>query len=243
MVLLALIRLIIIVFFLIFICIFGGLFCLIRPFHPNNVHIISSCFGAMYRVFGIKMIKRVHPDVEKGMPAIFIANHQNSYDIFTMSGGLMQQTVSIGKQSLKWIPFFGQIYWLSGNILIDRENRKAAFSTLQKATEYITKKRISVWMFPEGTRSYGKGLLRFKRGAFQLAQAAKVPLVPVVMSSTSGKIKLNKWNNGTIILEIMAPQPLSEAQQQDLRVAADDYHVLMKAKLDELDQEVAALSN
>ena len=57
-------------------------------------------------------------------------------------------------------------------------------------------------MFPEGTRSKGRGLIPFKTGAFHTAIAAKVPLVPIVCSSYADKL-INRWDNGEIIVEMM----------------------------------------
>ena len=74
--------------------------------------------------------------------------------------------MSIGKKSILWMPLFGQIYWLSGNILIDRANRARAFETLAQTAVKIKEKCLSIWIFPEGTRSRGRGLLPFKAGAF-----------------------------------------------------------------------------
>ena len=64
----------------------------------------------------------------------------------------------------------------------------------------INKDNLSIWMFPEGTRSRGRGLLPFKTGAFHAAIAAGVPIVPVVGSTTHNKIDLNRWDNGKVCL-------------------------------------------
>ena len=52
---------------------------------------------------------------------------------------------------------------------------------------------------PEGTRSRGKGLLEFKKGAFHMAINGKVKLVPVIVSSYK-YLDLNKWNSGKIVV-------------------------------------------
>lgn len=64
-------------------------------------------------------------------------------------------------------------------------------------------------MFPEGTRSRGRGLLPFKTGAFHAAIAAGVPVIPVCVSTTSNKIKLNRLNNGLAIVEMLPPVDIS----------------------------------
>ena len=67
----------------------------------------------------------------------------------------------------------------------------------------IQEDNVSVWMFPEGTRSRGRGLLPFKTGAFHAAIAAGVPVVPVVCSTTHNQVDLNRWNNFKVICELM----------------------------------------
>ncbi|WP_017444740.1 1-acylglycerol-3-phosphate O-acyltransferase [Gayadomonas joobiniege] len=238
---LAIFRVFLLGVFVILASIAGIIFCLLRPFHRNNVYWLGQMFGRAAVIIGCKVIIRSNDKAYAARPAVFIANHQNSYDIFTLCRSVLPNTVTIGKKSLKWIPFFGQIYWLGGNILIDRENRRAAMATLKKSRDVLLKRQVSVWMFPEGTRSYGRGLLPFKRGAFQLAAAAKVPVVPVVMSSTDG-IKLNRWDNGHIIIELMDPVELTDAQQKNIKIACQDFHALMLAKLNQLDDEVKALN-
>jgi 1-acyl-sn-glycerol-3-phosphate acyltransferase len=66
-------------------------------------------------------------------------------------------------------PVFGQLYWLTGNLLIDRNNRAKAHGTIAEVVNAFKKRNISFWMFPEGTRSRGRGLLPFKTGAFHAA--------------------------------------------------------------------------
>ena len=60
-------------------------------------------------------------------------------------------------------------------------------------------------MFPEGTRSRGRACCRLKPGLFHAAIAAGVPIIPVCVSNTSNKIKLNRWNNGLVIVEMLPP--------------------------------------
>ncbi|MBN8152394.1 1-acyl-sn-glycerol-3-phosphate acyltransferase, partial [Vibrio vulnificus] len=71
--------------------------------------------------------------------------------------------------------------------------------------EQFRSRRISFWMFPEGTRSRGRGLMPFKTGAFHAALAAGVPTIPICVSNTHDKVKLNRWNNGVVIVEMLPP--------------------------------------
>lgn len=190
----------------------------------------------MSKVIGVNLEITVAPEAQNAGPAIYVANHQNNYDLFTLPAVVPQSTVSMGKHSLKWIPFFGQLYWLSGNILINRGNRSKAMGTLDKSVDKIKKAGLSVWMFPEGTRSYGRGLLPFKTGAFHTAMNAQVPVVPVCMNTTHDSIKLNRWDNGTIYIDILAPVELDK--DTSARKHASAIHELMAQRIALLDDKV-----
>jgi lysophosphatidate acyltransferase len=91
---------------------------------------------------------------------------------------------------------------LSGSVFIDRTNSNDARAAMAGAANEITRKRQSVYMFPEGTRSYSKEpmLLPFKKGAFHLAVQAGVPIVPVIAANYSDVLYVKGWTfkSGTI---------------------------------------------
>lgn len=234
----ALLRILVILPVFILICTTGSIFCLIRPFHKNNTLVIARTLGALAPLFGIKLIVRV-PKRNVYTPQVFIANHQNTYDLVTLTAAVSEGTVSIGKNSIRWLPFFGQLYWLCGNILIDRNNRTSARKTIDQVCQRIVDKKLSVWMFPEGTRSRGKGLLAFKMGAFHTAIHAKVPIVPVVLSTTTN-FKLNCLNNGYAIVEML--EPIDSKPYHTAKALAADCQQLMSDKIVTLDREVSILN-
>ncbi len=235
---LALIRAILLAVLFIAVSVGYLVFLLIRPFHKNNVFIIARLYGRFSSLFGLKIEYRGLENIADDKPTVYIGNHQNSWDLFTSSNGVRPNTVSVGKKSLRWIPLFGQVYWLSGNILIDRGNRTKAHGTIGHAAEQIKKRGLSVWLFPEGTRSYGRGLLKFKTGAFYTAALAEVPVVPVVISSTDNLIKWNKWNNGKIIIEYLPEFKVESSDKAYIREKANYAHQIMLEKLDELNTEL-----
>ena len=120
-------------------------------------------------------------------PAVFIGNHQTELDVL-MLGSIFPKYCSVtAKSSLKRTPFLGWFMALSGSIFIDRKSSKDAREAMRGAADEIRSRRQSVYMFPEGTRSYSKEpeLLPFKKGAFHLAVQAQVPIVPIVVANYS----------------------------------------------------------
>ena len=235
---LAVVRILILAIALVAISIYACLFSLLRPFHRNNVHHAAGLLGKLSKVIGLEVEIRKSYDVTAHEPVVYICNHQNSYDVYTLSGAVQPHTVSIGKKSLKWIPFFGQMYWLTGNILIDRKNTSKAMNTIAMSAEKMKEKGLSVWLFPEGTRSYGRGLLPFKTGAFRTALQADAPIVPVCASNTHGVVNLNRWNNGKMIIEFMPPVYFTDHDKENVRAMADRVRGSMLEKIEAISLEV-----
>lgn len=235
---LAILRIIIVIIYCIFGSLAGILICLTSPRNPKHVMTFGRMYGKLSHVFGIKMVYRIPEEAKHYGSCVYVGNHQNNYDMITMSNAVQPRTVTVGKRSLIWIPFFGQLYWISGNILIDRGNRSKAHNTITQVAEQIKKRNISVWMFPEGTRSRGRGMLPFKTGAFHAAMAAGVPVVPVCVSTTQGRIKLNRRNNGVVIVEMLPPIDTSKYTRDQVRELAEDCRQMMIKRIAELDKEV-----
>jgi len=235
--LLAFARIILMTIALVFICVCSILLCIVRPFHRNNVYHTAKYLGKITKILGLDVELRIPDSVKNSSPVVYICNHQNSYDIFTAPNAVLPNTVSVGKKSLKWIPFFGQMYWLTGNILIDRKNTNKAMNTIALTAKKINEKNISVWLFPEGTRSNGRGLLPFKTGAFRTALQANVPIVPICASNMHKKVVLNRWDNGKMIIEFMEPVSLDGVNKDKVRAIANTTREQMLVKLEQINKE------
>jgi 1-acyl-sn-glycerol-3-phosphate acyltransferase len=237
----ALLRIIAIAIFAIFMFVFGCGYCLLSPRNPKNVYTIGRLFSKMSSILGYKLILRFPENANNQAQSIYIANHQSNWDLFTVSAAVTPNVVTVGKKSLVWLPLFGQLYWLTGNILIDRANKSKAKGTIDQVVKSIKNSAVSVWMFPEGTRSRGRGLLSFKTGAFHAAIGAKVPVVPIICSTTD-HLRLNRWNNGHIIVEMLPPIDTEQYGKENVRQLASHCHDVMAERLAALDAEVQRLN-
>ncbi|HDY7766122.1 1-acylglycerol-3-phosphate O-acyltransferase [Vibrio vulnificus] len=233
----ALVRLLATALFAVVMFVFGCGYCLLSPRNPKHVFTFGRLFAKMSRVFGIKLELRLPEDAYQRGQHIYIANHQNNWDLFTVSAAVTPKVVTVGKKSLAWLPLFGQLYWLTGNILIDRANKTKAKGTIDQVVASMKASEVSVWMFPEGTRSRGRGLMPFKTGAFHAAIGAGVPIIPIVCSSTD-QLKLNRWKNGHVIVEMLDPISIEGYGKEHIRELAEICREKMKAKLESLDEEV-----
>lgn len=217
-------------------CFVGFIWTLFRPFNPEVLMPVGRVSGFLGSLFlGVKIKVEGREIFEENRPAIIVSNHQDNIDVFVIGASYPKRTVSVGKQVLKWIPFFGQFYWLSGNILIDRSNKRKALQSMNLAAKRVREKDTSVWIMPEGTRSQGRGLGDFKKGAYHLAIAGELPIIPVSFSSFHKFNNLNKFKSGTILVKVHEPIQTTGKTRADIDEILTESRNSIQAGIDELD--------
>lgn len=120
----------------------------------------------------------------KGMTYVIISNHQSLLDILLINC-LRYKFKWISKIENFNIPVIGWYLKMADYIIVDRQNEESKIEMLAKSYNFL-KKGISIMIFPEGTRSLNNEIGFFKRGAFQLALQAEVPILPVLIDGTGG---------------------------------------------------------
>lgn len=165
------------------ICLFALVMYVARPFNPDNNRLLARTIARIGRLLlGMERPLEGADNMPQDRPTVVIANHQHNDDLFVMGDLLPPRTVTVGKSSLIWIPFFGQVFWLGGNVILNRGRSHKAVAVMQATSAAISRDRKSLWVFPEGTRSRGRGLQPFKKGAFHAAIASGAPITMVCAS-------------------------------------------------------------
>jgi 1-acyl-sn-glycerol-3-phosphate acyltransferase len=144
--------------------------------------------------------------VVKGTTYVMISNHQSLLDIL-MINCLRFRFKWISKIENIKLPFLGWYLRMAGYITIDRGNEESKVEMLEKSTDYL-KRGISIMLFPEGTRSTDSQIGFFRRGAFQLALQANVPILPILIDGTGGILPKHGllFNSGHhIIVRVLDP--------------------------------------
>lgn len=115
-------------------------------------------------------------------PYVVVANHESYADIFLVSH-LKWEMKWLAKDTIFRIPIMGWMMRMAGDIPIIRGNRGSGVQALEECRERLAK-RVSVMIFPEGTRTRSDELLPFKDGAFQLAVSTGTPIIPIAIAGT-----------------------------------------------------------
>ncbi|NXI64798.1 PLCA acyltransferase, partial [Anseranas semipalmata] len=151
----------------------------------ENIKFFCMLILPLKYIFGIKIVVKGKENLRTKKPFVLVLNHQTSLDIIMMVEIIPSRCVIIAKKEILYMGTFGLACWLSGLIFIDRKKREESITTLTEVAHSMHKENFCVLIFPEGTRNHCGSVLPFKRGAFQLAVKAQVPIIPVVISSYS----------------------------------------------------------
>jgi 1-acyl-sn-glycerol-3-phosphate acyltransferase len=177
--------------------------------HLWCIHLLLLC-GVRVRTIGTEKLSQEERYV-------FIANHQSFFDIPTLYACLRFSLSFIAKKELFFIPFFGWGIAAIGHIWIDRENARRARKSITRAVEKLKRQRISLVLFPEGTRSVTGEVGEFRRGSFTLALEAGVPVVPVSIVGTRDILpkKSLMFAPGTVMVVIGDPISAGDCAKLD----------------------------
>jgi 1-acyl-sn-glycerol-3-phosphate acyltransferase len=105
------------------------------------------------------------------------------------------------------IPFVGWAMWMVGDIRLERGDQKSGVRALQECRDRLAKK-VSVMIFPEGTRSKSGELQEFKTGAFRVAIQAGAPILPVAVLGTRDALIKHDWRFGRSHAEVRVLEPI-----------------------------------
>jgi 1-acyl-sn-glycerol-3-phosphate acyltransferase len=148
---------------------------------------------------------------------VFVSNHQSIYDIPILFNALPFQLRIIAKASLGRIPFMGWHLRRTGHVLVDRANPQPA--AILRRWRTLVGQRLSLIVFPEGTRSVDGRLGAFKGGSFLMAIEAGLPIVPVAVIGSRHVMRKGRLRTepGEVTVVVHAPVETSGLAAADAR--------------------------
>lgn len=212
-------------------CLPALLLYLLRPFNPDNNRILGCVLARTGRwLLGMERHLEGAENLPRERPTGVIANHQHNDDLFVLGDLLPPRTVTVGKSSLAWVPFFGQVFLLGGNVILNRGRSRKAVAAMQAVSRRLVAERKSLWVFPEGTRSHGRGLGAFKKGAFHVALAAGYPVTMVCVGDYDSRPRGFWGRRSPVTVRILPPVETCGLSPQDLPELMEDcQHQMAKA--------------
>jgi len=164
-------------------------------------------------ICGLKLTTRGAGHLVRGQSYIYVSNHASLLDIPVVTVGVPDQIRIVYKKELEKIPLLGWGLKWGSYIGIDRGNSAEARRSLEEAIEKI-RKGASVFMYAEGTRTLDGKLQPFKRGAFNLAVTAGVPVVPLTINGTFRILPKSTMTIHPGRVEVVLEQPIEVGSEQ-----------------------------
>jgi putative phosphoserine phosphatase / 1-acylglycerol-3-phosphate O-acyltransferase len=144
-------------------------------------------------------------------PAVFLFNHRNNFDVFMVAALVKDNWTGVAKKELASNPLVGTLGRLLDAAFIDRSDTAAAVAAL-KPVEEAARKGLSILVAPEGTRLDAAGVGPFKKGAFRIAMATGLPIVPIVIRNSDSVAGRNATtlHPGTVDIAVLPPVSVAD---------------------------------
>ncbi|HPE12282.1 MAG: 1-acyl-sn-glycerol-3-phosphate acyltransferase [Actinobacteria bacterium] len=154
-------------------------------------------------------------NIRPGTTYVLAANHLSLLDILVLFR-LFKDFKWVSKAEIFKVPLIGWNMSMNRYIRLQRGQRDSVVQMMKQAQQTL-ESGSSIMMFPEGTRSKSGELQRFKTGAFELALATGVPVVPIVISGTHNALPKHGFvlqGRHEIGVHVLAPvDPIGTSEQ------------------------------
>lgn len=171
--------------------------CILRIFNSKLSEKISNIIVKfIFKLLIVTLTIKVHisglSNIPENTSVLFTANHLSIFDVVTTYPYIKGPCGYLAKKELLKVPFLNVWMYLIECMFLDRKNIKAGLLTINKAINKI-KSGISIFVFPEGTRSKDGNLGEFKAGSFKIATRTKAPIIPISIKGTNKVLSKNPF--------------------------------------------------
>lgn len=195
-----------------------------NPADPRIERVIQWWAQRWLRAAKCTLEVRGTDHVDRSRSYVVIANHVSNLDVMACFAVVPLPIRYLAKKELFSIPVLAQAMRAVGIVEVDRSGRAAAIASVNRQSKPVIERGHSLIIYPEGTRSYHGELQAFKKGAFAMAAAADMPILPVAIHGTWEAWKPHSpWIKGNshitvVIHERVLTNGLSPAEVDDLRL-------------------------
>ncbi len=145
-----------------------------------------------------------HIDPERSY--VIVANHLSTLDIMVCFLTVRLPIRYLAKKELFRIPVFAQAMRRVGMIEVDRAARGAIHASVNRQAKDLIEHNRSLIIYAEGTRPRDGVMKPFKKGAFTMAVAAQLPVLPLSIHGTyEAAVPGRPWFRGGPVKAIVDP--------------------------------------
>ena len=157
---------------------------LLRPYHPYLDRVIRFWSRLFLRVAPIKLGVEGRGRVDPDKQYVFVSNHLSNFDIPLLFTAIPHPIRYLAKKEVYKIPIVATAMRRVGIVKVDRGAGSSAHANINEGIAHAKRHGYSLIIFPEGTRSRDGRFHGFKKGAFRIAIANQMDVVPVTIHGT-----------------------------------------------------------
>jgi 1-acyl-sn-glycerol-3-phosphate acyltransferase len=204
-------------------------------------HFAHRCARAwswlILRTTGVRVTVQGLERLVPGTTYVFVSNHQSIYDTPVIFSSLPYQLRIIAKQSLARFPVLGWHLKRGRHLFVDR--RRPDRAGILGRWRALVSEGLSLMIYPEGTRSAGGRVARFKGGSFLLAIEAGLPVVPIAVIGTrrvmpKGRLRTEPADVTLIVHDPIQPPALDQPTARDAKAFAARVHAIVAGSVEKM---------
>ena len=178
--------------------------CAMYLFRNHTHKVIKIWMKLQIKILGIKIETQGKLDESCDL---ILMNHQSLLDIIIMEHIHNRDLAWVAKKEIADLFFFGHIIKAPRMISIDRENKAGIMHLFKEVKDRLDNGR-PIAMFPEGTRSDGTKILKFKAGAKMVANKYKLKVQPILLFNTRNIVDSKNLEANPGIVKVIYLDPV-----------------------------------
>jgi len=167
---------------------------------------------------------------------VVVANHLSTLDIMACLLAVPLPIRFLAKKELFRVPILALGMRAVGIIEVDRSGHAAIHASVNRqADELITKQR-SLIIYAEGTRPRDGVMKPFKKGAFTMAVAAGLPVLPLSIHGSYEAARPGRpwFHGGRVRVVIDPPIPTADLTRADVGTLRDQVYAIISGRVREM---------
>jgi len=163
----------------------------------------------MMMVCGVRLETRGLEKVDRAKNYVFVGNHLSFMDTPVVLANIPQQFLFLVNIRFVQMPFLGWHLQRTGHFGVDSTDMRASLKVMTEAAKKIEERKLSVLLFPEGTRSKDGALKEFKEGAAYIAIKSGATVMPFALRGTREIIGVGSLVVRPGKVEFLVGEPIS----------------------------------
>ncbi|MEZ3504168.1 MAG: 1-acyl-sn-glycerol-3-phosphate acyltransferase [Lachnospiraceae bacterium] len=148
------------------------------------LRMVQAAFKLILWLTGADITYIGRENIPKDQAVLYISNHNSYFDILLTYSQCPGLTGYVAKAEMLKAPLLRDWMKRLYCLFLDRSNIRAGMQTILTGIEYI-KKGISIFIFPEGTRSKDGKMQPFKEGSMKVASKTGCPIIPIAITGSA----------------------------------------------------------